>query len=1032
MVDEQALMALAETRTVFMVTGDQLTEVSGTRSTLDQQFRALMNGYALQESALTQAATASATAFACLVHRADTVKSLPLMVVEPNGEAADLNPIMNSMKLLSSVIWYVDASLNIYNVAYVRKWRNKAGYPTGLQWLHCDLVEKIEDAAGCRYRVQSDDGALEEIPQEDIVCFPAQSFTIKSRVEVALTPILGEQGVQKFRASFFRNMARPDGMLIAKGKKTEDEIKRAKQDWKQFQGSDNAFKTFVQGGDWEWIPITPNPVDLAIGEVSSEIAEDICKIMQVNPVLIGAATAADALSAQNTYRQIERSHIEGVALPRLDHILETLYDQWLATDFREKRYYRLEVNRKGIGVLSNANLENAQTAQAVTIGGMATYNEGREFVGLDVEEGYLSRDPVAALSVWESGIAYLDEVRRLIGLPDMPFGMGRVVKTAIGIVPLNKLVELAEQNVTAPAPAMPSFPFTLSDVETTLRSMLEAHSTQLLEQVEGRVREAIPVLPAPVPTSAPATPTRAAGRVTVGVSLANNAMLRYARRTLSAYLTEQELPNPFWETDDQWFVTFATLEGATLGDAKGILAQLEDLQLEKFNTSIARFDCVNNHIVATLANSESLYEFSAQVSERIGVNVEDWQPIIPLAIYEGELPPTIASEAYPIVLDCLEVRYNNQVVGEYELRFSPDEVAELKNWQHVVTRGKKPFLPLRLADTPTSDFVHLALRMGATPADVFPTAKRLLRGEFREEVRRDQLAQAARNPTLNPHNLLEEPEQFATPEEFEAFWSEYDKLQAEIGDAWLEGYMAKAWETIAPTVSAETNALSISFTLQTLHDDLVREWVGTADDPGAMLKLIWAGMAAGNESLIHNASADYRSALRELDLSLNWKLQSEEAIRFATQYTFSLISRIDGTTQDEVSRIVSEWLERGGTLEELTRELNTVFNDPVRARLIAQTETTRVYNEGAKERWRNVGVQRAAYQTVKDEHVCPICRPLQGREAAFDTGWVHDGRSVGGVDTSKFAGQTFNIPAHPGCRCFMRPIVEIDFSLEAA
>jgi hypothetical protein len=101
--------------------------------------------------------------------------------------------------------------------------------------------------------------------------------------------------------------------------------------------------------------------------------------------------------------------------------------------------------------------------------------------------------------------------------------------------------------------------------------------------------------------------------------------------------------------------------------------------------------------------------------------------------------------------------------------------------------------------------------------------------------------------------------------------------------------------------------------------------------------------------------------------------------------------------------------------------LQPLFKDAARAELIAQTEAIRVFNEGAFERWTQVGVTRAVWQTVRDSFVCPVCRRLHGTVAEIETGWTHPG---GTGDEARYEGQTYRDSAHPGCRCFRRPLVE--------
>jgi hypothetical protein len=71
-----------------------------------------------------------------------------------------------------------------------------------------------------------------------------------------------------------------------------------------------------------------------------------------------------------------------------------------------------------------------------------------------------------------------------------------------------------------------------------------------------------------------------------------------------------------------------------------------------------------------------------------------------------------------------------------------------------------------------------------------------------------------------------------------------------------------------------------------------------------------------------------------------------------------------------------------------------------------------------------------------DRHVCPICAPLDGLVADFNAGWQHPGGTVADgdstIDVSRYAGRTLQHPAHPGCRCFGRPIVDDGTSLDDA
>ena len=130
------------------------------------------------------------------------------------------------------------------------------------------------------------------------------------------------------------------------------------------------------------------------------------------------------------------------------------------------------------------------------------------------------------------------------------------------------------------------------------------------------------------------------------------------------------------------------------------------------------------------------------------------------------------------------------------------------------------------------------------------------------------------------------------------------------------------------------------------------------------------------------------------------------AAKWARERAGGLIKNITTTTRDQVREAVAEWVQEGQPLGALRRNLQRIFDSRRRAQLIAQTETTAAYAEGNLEAWRQSDVVKGArWNTVQDERVCPICAPLDNQEGALG--------DIGG----------YWPPAHPGCRCFVSPVV---------
>lgn len=125
---------------------------------------------------------------------------------------------------------------------------------------------------------------------------------------------------------------------------------------------------------------------------------------------------------------------------------------------------------------------------------------------------------------------------------------------------------------------------------------------------------------------------------------------------------------------------------------------------------------------------------------------------------------------------------------------------------------------------------------------------------------------------------------------------------------------------------------------------------------------------------------------------------------WANGYSYELIKGITATTQQVVSQAVAQFVGTPGmTIGDVIGMLETAFG-PVRAQMIAVTETTRAYshaNRITQVLLREMGVETVrVWRTSADEKVCDICGPLEGK-AEDDWGDLVDGP-----------------PGHVNCRCW--------------
>lgn len=153
-------------------------------------------------------------------------------------------------------------------------------------------------------------------------------------------------------------------------------------------------------------------------------------------------------------------------------------------------------------------------------------------------------------------------------------------------------------------------------------------------------------------------------------------------------------------------------------------------------------------------------------------------------------------------------------------------------------------------------------------------------------------------------------------------------------------------------------------------------------------------------------------------VSVDWALVNENAVAWAKKYAAQLVTKINESTKQLLADAISKHLSTpGSTLGDLQKEIQGVMTaSDGRARLIAQTEITRSYAEGNLATWKESGaIEKKRWRTNNDSKVCEICAPLNGKVIGLDESFGED----------VFGEEMDGPPAHPGCRCWVTPVVEV-------
>jgi len=147
-----------------------------------------------------------------------------------------------------------------------------------------------------------------------------------------------------------------------------------------------------------------------------------------------------------------------------------------------------------------------------------------------------------------------------------------------------------------------------------------------------------------------------------------------------------------------------------------------------------------------------------------------------------------------------------------------------------------------------------------------------------------------------------------------------------------------------------------------------------------------------------------------------------------TLYT-KTFSNLEGITDDSAQTIREELttgLAEGDNPREmadrLTEKVDTI--ESKRAETLARTEIIESHSTATLDRYEEAGVDvvsHGVWTTADDDRVCPVCRALEGLEATVDE-----------MRETEFQmdGVSFDVklrpPAHPNCRCVIRPKVGAD------
>jgi len=230
---------------------------------------------------------------------------------------------------------------------------------------------------------------------------------------------------------------------------------------------------------------------------------------------------------------------------------------------------------------------------------------------------------------------------------------------------------------------------------------------------------------------------RAGMPLSLGVDLANNQFVRYARRNLSRLLSDR--PDVVWLGDSEWRIDFLRIEDWHPGDVAQLMRNLDISKASKINAWTDGYVIQGESVYLKITESDLTRRFAESIRlEAEGYNIKG-DGVPPFGVLLCRANPPISdedlnadtSQKYPLVLTNVSLAIGKKSQTTWPLRgVSSEAVKELRNWRLVTERkGNDAFKPDVLAGSAVADFIIWALSTEAPIESVFGYADSMLRGE---------------------------------------------------------------------------------------------------------------------------------------------------------------------------------------------------------------------------------------------------------------------------------------------------------------
>ncbi|MBJ8343950.1 phage minor head protein [Antrihabitans sp. YC2-6] len=127
---------------------------------------------------------------------------------------------------------------------------------------------------------------------------------------------------------------------------------------------------------------------------------------------------------------------------------------------------------------------------------------------------------------------------------------------------------------------------------------------------------------------------------------------------------------------------------------------------------------------------------------------------------------------------------------------------------------------------------------------------------------------------------------------------------------------------------------------------------------------------------------------------------SKSVLEAARTQVAGLVTGMTETSRDLIREAIKQSIARGESVDLARDRISKVLNNPVRAELVAHTESVNAYQTGLKNFAVETGAKTKTWESLA--RACPLCAPIDGETVRID---------------KTFSNGKDRPSAHPRCRC---------------